>query len=613
MKDQQPDNSQNLMIAILLSMAVLFGWQYFFAAPKVREEQARIEREKKDLPSQAGQQAAAPQAGAPVGGQIKSAAPVATAATRAAALKLSPRLAIDTPSLKGSISLKGGMIDDLSLAKYHETIDPKSPLIDLLSPAEAPEPYFVEYGWLPQAPNTPVPGADTVWKPAKDGATLTPESPVALTWDNGQGLVFRRTISVDDRYLFTVNDEVENKSKAEVSLAPYGRIYRIGTPQTQGFYILHEGLIGVAGEDGLQEFTYADATKNSLNQIFPKATGGWMGITDKYWAAALVPGQKEPFRATFAARKAKNPGDKDVYYTDYILPALAVAAGATRGATSNLYAGAKQVSVIEDYQQKLGIKRFDRMIDWGWFYFITKPLFYLMEAINKIVKNFGVTILLLTLIVKGALFPFANWSYESMAKMKKVQPQMEEIKKKFANDKERQQKEMMALYGKEKINPAAGCLPILLQIPIFFALYKVLFVTIDMRHAPFFGWIKDLSAPDPTHLFNLFGLIPWTPPEFMHLGAWVVIMGITMWVQMQLNPPQPDPVQQQVFAWMPVIFTFMLASFPAGLVIYWAWNNVLSIGQQAYIMKKQGTEIPIKDNFVRMFKPLTGLFKSKKA
>ena len=622
---QQPDNSKNLVTAMLLSLAVVLGWQYFVAGPKLREEQARIQRDKQveaERTAKTGPSAGsaplpsgvtAPGVPAPTAGTATpgTLAPSATAMTRDAAIAASPRLAIKTPSLEGSIDLKGAHVDDLRLVRYHDTVDPKSANVVLFSPLEAPEPYFAEYGWLPQGTTQLLPTADTVWKADKEGAVLTPSTPVTLTWDNGQGLVFHRTISVDNDYMLKVLDEVENQSQAPVTLAPYGRIYRLGKPHVQGFAILHEGLIGVPGEAGLQEFAFADAVKENLNKVFDKTTGGWLGVTEKYWASALIPGQADTYKATFGARKAVTAAEKDVYYTDYVLQGLTVPPSGRKGAATSLYAGAKQVSIIDGYEKSMGIKRFDRMIDWGWFYFITKPLFYILEKLNAHLHNFGLSILALTLLVKAAFFPLANKSYESMAKMKKLQPQVEALRERYKDDKARQQQEMMTLYGKEKINPAAGCLPILLQIPVFFALYKVLFVTIDMRHAPFFGWIKDLSAPDPTTIFNLFGLIPWTPPEFFHVGAWALIMGVTMWLQMQLNPPQPDPVQQQVFAWMPVIFTFMLASFPVGLVIYWAWNNLLSILQQAYIMKKQGTANPIRDNLAGTFAPLKRLMGGK--
>ncbi|MGL4397786.1 MAG: membrane protein insertase YidC, partial [Hyphomicrobium sp.] len=412
-------------------------------------------------------------------------------------------------------------------------------------------------------------------------------------------------------YMFKVVDEVENRTAAEVSLLPYARIHRYGMPQTSAVYILHEGLIGVSGEEGLQEITYADAIKTGIPKTIENSKGGWLGITDKYWAAALIPDQAEPYRAMYSAVKAPNPGEKDAFQSDYLRGALVVPPGARKGVTGHLYAGAKQATIIDAYETSIGIKQFDLMIDWGWFYFITKPMFKLMEIINGFVHNFGVTILILTVFVKAAFFPLANKQYESMARMKKLQPEMQRLKEVHKDDAQRQQKELFELYRKEKINPLAGCWPILLQIPVFFALYKVLFVTIDMRHAPFFGWIKDLSAADPTSIFNLFGLLPYAVPEFLHVGVWPVIMGITMWVQMQLNPPQPDPIQQQIFTWMPLMFTFLLATFPAGLVIYWAWSNLLSIMQQWYINKKNGAEVHLLANVKRTFAPVLRLFGAK--
>jgi YidC/Oxa1 family membrane protein insertase len=621
MQPQQPDNSNNVMLAVVLSMAVLLIWQVFYAGPRMKEEQARVERERQTQtqtqPGTGGAPATAPQptAGAqapvapPAAGTAAPTAvpaPAAVALTREAALKLAPRLAIDTPSLKGSISLKGGRVDDLVLAKYRETVDPRSPQVVLFQPAEAAESYFAEHGWVGQPGSSlKLPDRDTVWKTEQAGP-LTPDKPVTLTWDNGQGLVFKRTFAVDSKYMIKVADEVENRTGAEVTLFPYGRIYRHATPKVQGFYILHEGLIGFAGDAGLQEITYADAVKDGGSKSLDKVTGGWLGMTDKYWAAALVPNQKDTYRASFSGSKRKAPGEHDTYQTDYLMQAVAIPAGGSNRVESNLYAGAKEVKVIEDYEATLGIRQFDLMIDWGWFYFITKPLFFVLDWLYRLLGNFGLAILATTVLVKLAFFPLANKSYESMAKMKKLQPEMERLRDRFKDDKARQQQELMQLYQKEKINPLAGCLPILVQIPVFFALYKVLFVTIDMRHAPFVGWIKDLSAPDPTSLFNLFGLLPYAVPDFLMIGVWPLLMGVTMWLQMQLNPPQPDPTQQMIFNWMPVMFTFLLASFPAGLVIYWAWNNVLSLLQQSYIMKKQGTEIHLMDNVKRTFGPLFG-------
>jgi YidC/Oxa1 family membrane protein insertase len=498
------------------------------------------------------------------------------------------------------------------LVKYHETVDPKSPNVVLLSPSDSPHPYFAEYGWVPQGSSTlKLPDRDTLWTVEGSGP-LTPAKPVTLTWDNGEGLLFKRTISVDDDYMFKIVDAVENRGTAEVTLAPYARIHRYGTPKVEGYWISHEGLIGVADHDVewcgsvfpsiLCEISYSEALE-ARQQTF-KSTGGWLGFTDKYWAAALIPDQTAPYRAQFIGQEPRLPSEQPSYQTDYLRDAVTVPPGESRSIDARLFAGAKQVKILQQYQTDLGIKQLDLLIDWGWFFFITKPLFYLMEAINSVVHNFGVTILILTVLVRLAFFPLANKQFASMAKMKKLQPQMEQIRERFKDDKMRQQQELMDLYKREKVNPIAGCLPILLQLPVFFALYKVLFITIDMRHAPFFGWIQDLSAPDPTSLFNLFGLLPFAVPEFLHIGVWPLIMGITMWLQMQLNPQQPDPVQQQIFSWMPVLFTFLLASFPAGLVIYWAWSNTLSLAQQYYIMKRQGVEVHLVGNLSRTFRSL---------
>ena len=624
MNQRDPDNSNNLMIAVALSMIVLFAWQYFYAGPKMQAEQERIAREAETAKKEQAGNTGAPVTGVPAapgaspvappsaGQQTVPSAPVAIPpkqVTRAEALTAgsAQRVAIKTPSLIGSVPLTGGRLDDLVLAKYRDTADPKSPNVELLSPASAPHPYFAEFGWVADSPSVKVPAADTVW--TQDGTNaLTPETPVKLTWANGAGLTFKRTIAVDADYMFTVTDSVENASAGDVKLYPYARVHRYGTPLIQGFYILHEGLIGVAGEQGLQEITYADALKPDKQKSFQDLTGGWLGITDKYWATALIPDQTVPYRANLGGKPKGAGASAETYQTDFLANGVSLANGQSHAISTRLYAGAKKVELVEGYQDKLGIKQFDLMIDWGWFYFITKPLFYLLDWLYKILGNFGLAILATTVLVKAAFFPLANKSYESMAKMKKLQPQMEQLRERYKDDKARQQQELMALYQKEKINPLAGCLPILLQIPVFFALYKVLFVTIDMRHAPFYGWIKDLSAPDPTSLFNLFGLLPYSVPMFFAIGAWPVIMGITMWVQMQLNPKQPDPTQQMIFNWMPVLFTFLLASFPAGLVIYWAWNNVLSIAQQSMIMKRQGTEIPLKQNLIATFAPIAKLF-----
>jgi YidC/Oxa1 family membrane protein insertase len=621
MQKRQPENQNNVWMAMLLSMAVFLGWQYFYAEPKMREERERVKAEK-TVKAEDAQKAANPTGAttpttstptATSGATDPSSGRTATTRTqtREAALTLGPRLPVETPSLKGSIGLKGGRIDDLTLVKFHEKADATSANIVMFSPTEAPQAYFADYGWLPEgAAVGPLPGRETVWSNA-GGASLTPATPAVLTWDNGQGLVFKRTISVDADYMFKITNEVENKSATPLSLRPWARIFRDAVPATESNYILHEGLVGFVGEEGLKEYTYPafakeDVKREGIRRSFKDQVGGWLGLTDKYWAAALIPTQKDKYTATFSVDQKRATTETDQFETRIDTPVITIAPGAKSETTSNLYAGAKKVSLIESYEQTLGIKQLNYMVDWGWFYFITKPMFHLMEKINGLLGNFGLTIIAITLLVKLAFFPLANKSYESMAMMKKLQPEMEAMKERYKDDKQRLSQETMKLYQKEKINPLAGCLPVILQIPVFFGLYKVLYGTIEMRHAPFFGWIKDLSAPDPTSLFNLFGAIPFTPPTALMIGIWPLIMGVTMWVQMQMNPPPPDPVQAQVFAWMPLIFTFMMAAFPAGLVIYWAVNNTLSIAQQSFIMKRLGVEIPIKDNLKRQWAGLKG-------
>lgn len=603
MQSQDPDQQRNLILAVVLSMAVLLGWQLFYAGPKMKEEQARHRVQQELTQKEAGKELATP-AATPSAAAPASVPPGGSAASEDA-IKISPRLSVETPSLRGSIALRSGRFDDLVLVKYHETVDPKSPNVVLLSPNNSAHPYFAEFGWVPAAGvDLKVPDRDTLWQ-VQGSDKLAPGAPVTLVWDNGQGVAFKRTISVDDDYMFKVVDEVENKSAAAVSLAPYARVHRYGTPKIENNWILHEGLIGVIGAQGEQRSKYATAVEEG-SRTFDPATGGWIGFTDKYWAATVIPDQTAQYRAQFTAQAPKLPSDQPSYQTDYMRDMITIAPGQTSKVESQLFAGAKQMQVLQAYQNT-GIQQFDLLIDWGWFFFITKPLFRLMESINSVVHNFGVTILILTVLVRLAFFPLANKQYASMAKMKKLQPQMEQLRERYKDDKAKQQQELMELYRREKVNPVAGCLPILLQIPVFFALYKVLFITIDMRHAPFFGWIKDLSAPDPTSLFNLFGLLPFAVPEFLHIGVWPLVMGITMWLQMQLNPQQPDPIQQQIFNWMPVLFTFLLATFPAGLVIYWAWSNTLSLAQQYYIMKKQGTEVHLVGNLARKFKPMAAM------
>jgi YidC/Oxa1 family membrane protein insertase len=619
------NDQKNTILAIVLSAIVLIGWQYFIGMPQMerqRQEQLLKQQQTQAQPPQTAPSAApAPQGAAPrPPGQADVTTP-AEQKSREVALAASERIPIDTPEIKGSIALKGGRIDDISLVRYRETVDPKSPAIVLLSPSGSPHPFYAEFGWVGGAgANVKAPGPDTVWQ--REGAgSLAPGRPISLVYDNGEGLKFRRTIAVDDKYLFTLRDEVANSGSAPVTLYPYALVSRHGLPQTSGYYILHEGMIGVMGDQGLQEVTYK--TIDDKKSLVFKATDAWMGITDKYWAATLLPNTDAQVQAHFFASET---GGVKTYQTDYLLDPKTVAPGATGTADARLFAGAKEVAVvginfplvgIGGYNQQLGLNKFDLLIDWGWFYFITKPMFLAIDFLFKLVGNFGVAILLVTVLIKTLFFPLANKSYASMAKMKAVQPQMQALRERYPDDKVKQQQELMELYKREKINPVAGCLPIAIQIPVFFSLYKVLFITIEMRHAPFFGWIKDLSAPDPTNVFNLFGLIPFDPTHipligaFLWIGAWPLVMGITMWFQMKLNPAPPDPAQKMIFDWMPVIFTFMLASFSSGLVIYWAWNNTLSVIQQSVIMRRNGAKIELFDNLRDVWRSIKRLFKKK--
>jgi len=597
------NESKNTILAIVLSGLVLLIWQYFFGLPY-------LEKQKQAQPPP--QQQSQPAAGTPTGPQEPgSAAQLPTAPlagqpehplSRTEALAKSPRIAVDTPQIRGSIALTGGRIDDVSLKRYHETIDPNSPNIELLSPSGSPHPFYAELGWLAAPGSTvKVPASDSIWRQQGSG-DLGVDRPVTLIWDNGEGLEFRRTISVDDKYLFSVRDQVLNKSQSPVTLSPYALISRHGTPPTLGYYILHEGLIGELG-DKLEEVTYKTIADKKTMQ-FKDVTNGWLGFTDKYWAATLLPDISARLQASFTAATI---GTLPTYQTAYVLDAQTSQPGGIAAADVRLFAGAKEVTTIDAYAQQLKLNNFDKLIDWGYLYFITKPMFKLIHYFYQLVGNFGVAILIVTVLVKLLFFPLANKSYASMAKMKALQPQMQTVRERYPDDKVKQQQEMMELYKKEKINPLAGCLPIVIQIPVFFSLYKVLFITIEMRHAPFFGWIKDLSAPDPTTVFNLFGLIPWDPSHlpmfgpFLMLGAWPLVMGVTMWLQMKLNPAPPDPTQKMMMDWMPVIFTFMLASFSAGLVIYWAWNNLLSVIQQSIIMQKNGAKIELFDNLKALF------------
>jgi YidC/Oxa1 family membrane protein insertase len=613
-------DNRNTILAVILSGLVLLAWQYFYNVPQMERQRAQSQQQA-ELAKKA-----QPEAGAPSAQQAPSAAtPGAPAATapvaaetivpRDSAIAATSRIKIDTPRISGSISLKGARIDDISLVQFRDTVDPTSPSIVLFSPSDTVSPYYAEFGWTSAAgSNMKVPDQNTQWQ--QDGSNaLTPSTPVKLTYDNGQGLTFHRTISIDDHYLFTIKDDVSNSGGAPVTLYSYALISRGGTPPVSGYSILHEGFIGYLGDKGLQELTYKNVDggdplpdrPSMKGTAFSNVTDAWLGITDKYWAAALLPETSQ----TLMNAHFSSGGAQRRYQADYMLPAQTIASGATASMSSRLFAGAKEASVVGlnfpvggfgGYNQALGLNHFDLLIDWGHFYFLTKPMFLALDFFYHLVGNFGIAILLVTVLVKLLFFPLANKSYASMAKMKSVQPQLQALKERYPDDRMKQQQEMMEIYKKEKINPIAGCLPVALQIPVFFSLYKVLFVTIEMRHAPFYGWIKDLSAPDPTNLFTLFGLLHFDPtqiPLFGHylaLGIWPIIMGITMWFQMKLNPAPPDPTQAMIFNWMPLIFTFMLAGFPAGLVIYWAWNNLLSVLQQSFIMRRNGVKVELFDN-----------------
>ena len=608
---------KNLILAIGLSLLVIIGWQYFYAGPqleKQRQAQQSLQQPAPRPPS--GAPSATPNAAEP--GPVPGAAPPPNAGiqptspdairTREQALAESPRVAIDTKSLSGSIALKGGRIDDVVLKGYRETVDPSSPNIVLLSPSGSPQPYYAEWGFVPQpGQNVELPKGDTLW--TADTTVLTAEKPVNLTYDNGAGLIFHRTIAVDDQYMFTMTQSIENKGTEPVTLFPYELVSRHGKPTVSGYAVLHEGFVGVVGDSGVKETSYDAIEKEPQATQRLDGTGGWLGFADKYWATAVIPDQSAPIKGRYLSY---GTGSK-IYQVDQQGAAQTIAPGATLAVNSRLFAGAKVSDLLDRYESGLGIKKFDLLIDWGWFYFITRPMFKLIDFFYRLIGNFGFAILCVTFLVKVAFFPLANRSYMSMAHMKAMQPQMKAIQERFKDDRAKQQQELMALYKREKINPVAGCLPVIIQIPVFFALYKVLFVTIEMRQAPFVGWIRDLSQPDPTNIFTLFGLIPWTPTHlpligsFLWLGIWPIIMGVSMFIQMKMNPEPTDPVQKQMFTYMPIIFTFMLGSFPAGLVIYWTWNNLLSVAQQGFIMRRAGVKFELWDNLAGMFRRKNGV------
>lgn len=556
--------NKNVLLAVILSTAILIGWSFYFENPE------EAQRKRAEIQGKTETQTSIQKPEAPQPSKVNPAKSI----SRNEALKESDRVLIENKNLSGSISLRGALIDDIILKNYRETLDPNSKPIVLLSPKKYEQGYFIESGWATTKSDIKVPDNNSLWQ-IKEGKKLTPNSPITLEWNSREGLIFSKKIEIDDKYLFKITETVRNDKNRAIDLFHYGQITKNAKPTTENFYILHEGLIGVVDKN-LKEETYSAVEKEKKTY---NGKSGWFGITDKYWMSAIIPESGKSFKGEYSYTNN--------YKANFIIsePNTISPQKSTTG-NIKIFIGAKEVYPIDNYAEKEKIDRFDLAIDWGWFYFITKPLFFVMDYIFKIVGNFGVAIIILTALVRIVFFPLSNYSFKSMAKMKVLQPEMLRLKELYKDDARRTQQEMMALYKREKVNPLSGCLPILVQIPIFFAVYKMLFVTLEMRHAPFFGWIKDLSAADPTTIFNLFGLIPWEPPTFLMIGIWPILMGITMYLQQKLNPAPPDPIQAKIFAWFPFIITIMLASFPSGLVIYWTASNILTMAQQYFIMRK---------------------------
>lgn len=574
--------SKNIFLAIGLSLIIMIGYDTFYLQPKYEAAQ-RAATEKR-----ASQEIVAPTIDGVTTPSTDN--PVATNDVMSTALSVNdalnkdPRVAIETPELSGSISLVGLRLDDLLLVNHFDVLDKETRKnIRLFKPKGSNEAYYARFGWSSAGGNKNVPSASTLW--SADGTLLTPETPITFSWDNGKGLRYLTKVSVDTHFMFTLEQSIINNGTNDIAVAPYGLITRRTVPDTTQMAILHEGPIAVLGGE-LEEISYSDLEDDG---DFKKGSvGGWMGITDKYWMSIMVPDQTAIVRETAFKRRGTETPRHDV---SYIENTVIVPAGGTVSNSTHLFAGAKKVNLIDDYAEMYNIKMFDRTIDWGWLYWLTRPIFFGVDYLFVLTGNFGIAILLLTVAIKGLLFPIANKGYRSMSRMKKVGPKIKSLQARYKEDKPKLQQEMMALYKKEKINPLSGCLPMLVQIPVFFALYKVLFVTIDMRHQPFFGWIQDLSAPDPLTPVNLFGLLPFEPWSILAVGIWPILMGLTMWLQQKLNPQNMEAAQAKVMAMLPIIFTFILAGFPSGLVIYWTWNNILSIGQQWFIMRREGVAI----------------------
>ena len=554
---------RNVIFAIALSFAVLFGWSVIFETPEIKEQKKSQQSEnyqKKD-----NQNSDAPS----VNAENKKTPNI----SREDAIVSGKRIKFENENVKGSIALKGALIDDIIFKNYKSKLD-SDERVTYLNPVETNDGYFVETGWASSnIGKISLPTAKTVWK-VKGNNKLSIGNPVIIEWDNKSGLVFRKKIQLDENFLFKVTQEIENKSSKRIELYPYAQITRNVAPNVTDFYILHEGFIGVFDEQ-LEEEGYKDIEDKKKEY---SAEEGWLGITDKYWLTALVPEKNQSFKGEFVY--------KNGFKANYIQNKPVVIQPSGLGISkTKIFVAAKEVRIIDGYAESENIDKFDLTIDWGWFYFFTKPLFFIMNYLFGLTKNFGIAIVLVTAAVRLLFFPLANYSFRSMAKMKILQPELLRLKELHKEDKKKLQQEMMSLYKREKVNPLSGCLPILIQIPFFFAIYKMLFISLEMRHQPFFGWIKDLSAQDPTSIFNIFGLISWDPPSFLIIGAWPIMMGATMFLQQKLNPTPPDPVQAKIFMFFPLFLTIILAPFPSGLVVYWTINNILTIAQQWVIMR----------------------------
>ena len=552
-------DNKNVFIAIALSMSVLLFWAAFFETPRPVNNNTSQEQKKTN------ENIITP--------NINESLKVNTI-SREDSIKSSERIKIENDSIIGSMSLEGGLIDDVSFKKHKQNLE-NNLNVEFFNPAQTENGFYVETGWTSIGSKIKVPSKKSNWK-VNGNQILSFNNPVILEWNNEEGIIFKKKIELDNKYLFKITQQVQNNTNQSIDLYPYAQITRNKIPDDiQNFYISHEGFIGVFDEE-LKEDDYDDIEEN---KIVREANEGWLGITDKYWVAAVVPKKGESFKSTFLY--------KDSFKANYILNnPTTINPSSNNSNEVRLFVAAKEVDTIDSYAANENIDKFDLVIDWGWFYFFTKPLFFIIDYLFKYSGNFGIAIVIITIGIRLIFFPLANYSFRSMAKMKAVQPEMMRLKELHKEDKTKLQQEMMALYRKEKINPASGCLPVLIQIPFFFAIYKMLFISLEMRHQPFFGWIKDLSDKDPTSLFNLFGLIPWDPPSFLIIGIWPILMGASMWVQQKLNPAPADPVQAKIFAFFPLFLTIILASFPSGLVVYWTINNILTIAQQWVIMKQ---------------------------